>query len=162
VSDLGAMSGSTPREPDWPGLWALATRQFALGRHSVHGPDHWQRVQSNGLLLAGHTSGADVLIVRLFAVLHDSQRLSDGHDPDHGPRAAAWALQLQGDRFALGDEQLERLCHALTWHDRGQVSDDPTTGCCWDADRLDLPRVGIRPAPRFMSTPHGKRLAGEP
>ena len=28
-----------------------------------------------------------------------------------------------------------------------------TVGCCWDADRLDLPRVGVAPTAEFMSTP---------
>ena len=32
------------------------------------------------------------------------------------------------------------------------VSDDPTTGACWDADRLNLWRVGITPAARLLST----------
>lgn len=149
-----------PREPDWSELWALATRRFALGPYSLHGPDHWQRVHANGLVIAEQTDAADLLIVRLFAVLHDSQRLNENHDPEHGARAAAWARGLRGERFELPDERFEILCEALTWHDKGRVSENPTIGACWDADRLDLPRVGITPAPRLMSTPHGKRLAG--
>ena len=37
------------------------------------------------------------------------------------------------------------------------MSDDPTIGTCWDADRLHLPRVSIEPNPAFFSTPaaHG-------
>jgi uncharacterized protein len=34
----------------------------------------------------------------------------------------------------------------------GQVADDPTIGACWDADRLNLWRVGKTPDPRLLST----------
>ncbi len=51
---------------------------------------------------------------------------------------------------------LATLAHAMRHHDRGQVSDDPLVGTCWDADRLDLPRVGITPDPRLMSTASGQ------
>jgi uncharacterized protein len=97
--------------------------------------------------------------VRLFAVLHDSNRHSDGHDPEHGARAAAWARELNATHLHLDAPRLGLLCDAMTWHDKGRVSDDPTVGTCWDADRLDLPRVGVRPATRLMSTAEGRRLA---
>jgi uncharacterized protein len=32
------------------------------------------------------------------------------------------------------------------------VSADPTIGVCWDADRLDLPRVGRTIQPRLLNT----------
>ncbi|MBB6018173.1 hypothetical protein HNQ04_003450 [Deinococcus radiopugnans ATCC 19172] len=32
---------------------------------------------------------------------------------------------------------------ACKHHASGQTTDEPTLGACWDADRLDLPRVGI-------------------
>jgi len=31
-------------------------------------------------------------------------------------------------------------------------------GTCWDADRLDLGRVGVIPSVNFMSTPAGKEV----
>jgi hypothetical protein len=33
----------------------------------------------------------------------------------------------------------------------------PTVGACWDADRLNLLRVGMTPDARFMSTAEGRR-----
>jgi uncharacterized protein len=36
------------------------------------------------------------------------------------------------------------------------TSEVPTIGVCWDADRLDLTRVGIMPDPEFFSTAAGK------
>jgi uncharacterized protein len=144
---------------DLSALWALAVERFALRPYSLHGADHWQRVERNGLEIAAE-SGADVLVVRLFAVLHDSKRLSEGHDPEHGARAAAWAAELrEAGRIELSDAWFDALCQACIYHDKGRVSGDATIGTCWDADRLDLTRCGIQPAARFMSTASGRRIA---
>ena len=148
-------------EIDWQTLWALAAQQFALGGHSLHGPDHWQRVERNALAIAAADSAVDETLVRLFAVLHDSKRQNESHDPEHGARAAVGARLLNGDRFTLEVERLEILCEACVWHDKGGTSDDPTAGACWDADRLDLPRVGLVVDTRYLSTAAGKRLAHE-
>lgn len=32
-------------------------------------------------------------------------------------------------------------------------------GTCWDANRLDLDRVGVVPSPEFMSTEFGRQIA---
>ena len=118
---------------------------------SLHGLAHWERVRENGFALASATSGADPEVVRLFALFHDSMRLNDGHDPDHGRRGSALARELAG-LLPLEPSQLERLAAACDGHADGFVSDDPTVGTCWDADRLDLPRVGIQPEARLLST----------
>lgn len=132
--------------------------QFTLGDWSLHGPDHWVRVERNGLALA-RVNGADETVVRLFALFHDSQRHNESYDPEHGQRAAAFARQQHGDLFAVSDDQLTLLCLACEWHHRGAVSDDVTVGTCFDADRLDLPRVGITPDPSKMSTAVGREYA---
>ena len=133
-------------------LWTLAVRHFALGSDSDHGPDHWQRVERNGRMIIEGAGAGDLTVVRLFAVLHDSKRENEFHDPEHGRRAADWAMKLRGDVFRLDEERFGQLLEALVLHDKGRVSSDPTIGACWDADRLDLGRVGIQPHPRFMST----------
>jgi uncharacterized protein len=61
--------------------------------------------------------------------------------------------------FDLADEHFELLHHACAWHTHGRLSDDPTIGTCWDADRLDLGRVGTRPEARFMSTEFAREIA---
>ena len=124
---------------------------------TLHGPVHWARVASFGAQLSRETPGADPHVVALFAALHDTQRFSDGSDPDHGRRAAERALDLEGTLFEATDEQLALLVEALTKHADGFVTQDPTIGCCWDADRLDLPRCGIRPDPSMLSTEVAKR-----
>ena len=143
---------------DFPKIWRLLSEQFQLGEYSIHGPDHWRRVEQNGLELAQETD-ADLTVVRLFAVFHDSCRMSDSFDPEHGQRAAKLAEELHGELFELTDYQLEFLCEACEGHHQGETTDGITVGTCWDADRLDLPRVGITPAAEFMSTDAGKRRA---
>ena len=118
---------------------------------SLHGLAHWERVRENGFTLAGATDGADTEVVCLFALFHDSMRLNDGHDPDHGRRGSALAREL-ADLLSLEPAQLDRLAAACDGHTDGFISDDPTVGACWDADRLDLPRVGIKPDARLLST----------
>ena len=68
--------------------------QFRLDWHGIHGAGHWARVRENGLRLTA-TTGANEKIVELFAFLHDSRRLHDGPDPEHGERAADFANELR-------------------------------------------------------------------
>jgi uncharacterized protein len=135
-----------------------AKRVFALdpGR-TEHGPAHWQRVKKNAVLLAGATPGCDVAVARAFAILHDCCRRNEGRDPDHGARAAEFARKLAARGVLdLDPGQLAILNCAMQHHTGGQVSCDPTIGVCWDADRLDLPRVGIAPSAELLSTQYAK------
>ena len=130
----------------------VRARSTGIDSH-VHGELHWRTVGANGLWLAEPLNGADALVIFLFALLHDSMRVNDSVDPEHGPRAAAFAgeLHAEGVLFATA-AQLETLQYACFEHTNGLVSSDPTVGACWDADRLDLPRVGIQPDPARFST----------
>ncbi|HEX7880811.1 MAG TPA: hypothetical protein VF720_15465, partial [Candidatus Eisenbacteria bacterium] len=121
-------------------------------------PDHWRRVERNGITLAMRT-GADLVVVKLFALFHDAQRRNDGDDPEHGARGAAYAAQLRNRWLDIDDWRFALLEQACTWHTAGRHHDDPTIGSCWDADRLDLTRLGILPDPAYMSTPYGRELA---
>ena len=40
-----------------------------------------------------------------------------------------------------------------------EFSDDPIIGTCWDADRLDLGRVGVKPNPKLLSTERARSKA---
>lgn len=146
-------------EIDFAAVWNFARAHHRLGPQSLHGPDHWERVEAHGLRLAAATAAADLVVVRLFGILHDVERQNESFDPQHGPRAAALVEWLNGDLFSIHEEQLELLSYACRRHADGLTSDDPTVGCCWDSDRLDLPRVGILPDREFMSTPLGRSLA---
>jgi len=126
--------------------------QYALSPTGIHGPAHWERVRENGTRLAAAT-GANLQIVELFAYLHDACRQSDGRDHDHGPRAAALVRSLHGALIHLPAVDLELLAYACAYHTRGLIEADVTVQTCWDADRLDLGRIGIRPEPTRLCTP---------
>ena len=126
---------------------------------TLHGPAHWRRVASFGAQLSRETPGAEPHVVSIFAALHDTQRYTDGRDPHHGRRAAELALELRGVLYEVTDEQLEVLVEAIAKHADGLITEDPTVGCCWDADRLDLPRCGIPVDLAMLSTPAARRRA---
>jgi len=137
---------------------ALVLEEATARLDSIHGLEHWARVERNGLWLARQT-GADSWLITLFALFHDAMRVNDHHDPDHGPRAADLAAGIGHEALGISPEQLEVLCRACRGHTRELHSEDPAVATCWDADRLDLPRAGITPKPRFFSTVLGRELA---
>jgi uncharacterized protein len=133
------------------GLLSAIRLQYRLDWHGMHGVSHWARVRVNGLRLSA-SSGADPIVVELFSFLHDSCRLNDNRDLEHGHRAAELALRFQGQHFTLNDRQLNQLTTACRDHTHGVETCDPTIATCWDADRLDLWRVGIQPDPDRLLT----------
>jgi uncharacterized protein len=139
-------------------LVAAVLEGSAVRASSLHGPSHWIRVERNGLYLAT-SGGVDVKVVSLFALFHDARRKNDAGDPEHGKRGAALARRLCPSHVDLSREPLDVLCWACAHHTEEVLSDDPTVQACYDADRLDLPRVGIVPDPRFLNTDEAKRLA---
>ncbi len=145
-------------EQNFNNLWRRVSDQFQCGTDSIHGPSHWKHVAHNGLLLATKT-GADITVVRLFALFHDAQRVNETVDRGHGVRGAELAASLRGSLFDIPDAAFALLHAACVGHTDKQHSTDPTIGTCWDADRLDLDRVGIIPDARFMSTAYGKKMA---
>jgi uncharacterized protein len=124
---------------------------------AIHGPAHWRCVAWTGLELLAETTAADPAVVLLFAMFHDCMRLNDGHDPLHGPRAAEFARSLHGQHYCLADVQLRRLTNACHGHTTERFSNDPTIAVCWDADRLNLWRIGVRPDVAFLSTAVARR-----
>lgn len=97
-------------------------------------------------------------MARWFGVFHDAARHSEGTDARHGHRAVGLVDQYRS-RLGLTDTQLKLLQWACEHHASGQTTDDPTVGACWDADRLDLPRVGIQPQAKYLSTAAGRAQA---
>ncbi len=131
---------------------------YSLPWGGDHGVAHWARVYENGLRLVEETD-AIVDVVRLFAVLHDSRRLNEGTDPEHGPRAAEFARTLRGRLFDLPDHEFDLLHRACAGHTHERTHLDVTIQTCWDADRLDLGRVGITPHPKYLGTEVARRQA---
>ncbi len=127
-------------------------KNYRLDLESIHGLSHWVRVLRNGLYIAAQEN-ADAAVVKLFAVFHDCRRKTENYDEAHGAESAAAAREmLESGLYHLETDQLSKLYYACKYHTDGKVTSDPTVGACWDADRLDLPRVGIRPVIRRIST----------
>ena len=134
-----------------PALIRAVRLQYTLPWRGIHGVDHWARVRETGLRLATHT-GANPAVVELFAVLHDARRRNDGHDPGHGGRGADLAAKLRGTLVHLPDADFWLLRAACADHTKGLIAADIAIQTCWDADRLDLGRVGIVPDPARLCT----------
>jgi uncharacterized protein len=134
-----------------PQLLDVLREEFRLDWYGIHGVSHWARVRHNGLLLAPKT-GANIAVVEYFAFLHDVARKDDYEDPGHGARSANFALGLPHEVLPLDDRQLEGLSEACAGHSDGHTEASVTVMTCWDADRLDLGRVGVVPAPQYLCT----------
>lgn len=132
------------------------SRDWQLG--PVHGMEHWRRVERNGLLLA--TEDVNINVVRLFAYLHDHKRLNDGWDLEHGQRAAENMDNLRHTLLeGLTDEEFGMLRRACMEHTITERTGVPTIDACFDADRMDLPRVGYMPDPDRMASALGAAYA---
>jgi uncharacterized protein len=133
-------------------LLARILSEYSLPILGVHGVAHWARVLENGRRLA-LLSGADPEVIELFALLHDSRRRNEAIDPGHGRRGAEFADRLRGSLIELDDVRFQLLTEACARHTEGLTEADVTLQTCWDADRLDLYRVAIRPVPARLCTP---------
>ncbi len=137
-------------------LLQIVQNEYRMNWNGIHGWSHWMRVRENGLRLAPLT-GATPKLVELFAFLHDVCRQNDGWDLEHGKRAAEFIGALQADCLALPPLEIELLRYACANHSAGLIEADITVQTCWDADRLDLGRIGVRPDARWLCTPAAKQ-----
>ncbi len=91
---------------------------------------------------------ADTSVIEYFSFLHDSRRINENSDPGHRKRAAEFAFSLRDSYVDLSDTSFSFLVTtACEDHTHEQHHDDVTVQACWDADRLNLGRVGILPEP---------------
>lgn len=141
-------------------LLAAANGGFGLDPQGIHGHGHWLRVATVGCALAQET-GADPAVVHLFGLFHDCRRRNNGHDPDHGQRAADLVLELGVERLRLNARQAGVLAAACAGHTGGTAHPDITVATCWDADRLDLSRQGRQVDPGMLLTEAGRKRAGQ-
>lgn len=128
-------------------------------RKGIHGVGHWFNVSRVGILLAEATGG-DTTVALLFGFYHDCRRDSDGYDPLHGERASHLVLEhFHKGWVSISQVQLDALVEACSGHSKGYRSRDPVVSACWDADRLDLPRVGTQTDPTYLGSDVAKDLA---
>lgn len=137
------------------GLILEIRTQYMLRWNGIHGITHWARVLENGRRLAPKT-GANLLVVELFALFHDAGRLNEGTDYGHGVRGAQIARSCRGRFFDISDDAFRLLEYACSYHTDGETDGDITVRTCWDADRLDLGRVGKMPRRDLLCTEAAK------
>lgn len=134
--------------------WAIAN----LLNSNIHGVEHWDRVYDNGQKLAN--ANVDLLVVGAFAYLHDVCRENDGEDIYHGLRASEKVDEIRSTLLGVfTDKQISILKQACQYHTTEHKTGNPTIDVCFDADRLDLWRVGIVPDPKRMATLKGAEIA---
>jgi len=105
---------------------------YRLPLADVHGPAHWLRVLVNGHALAALTPDADVEVVGLFALLHDSRRVNEHRDPQHGERAADFVRQLASQGLLpIEGPRITVLAAACARHELGEVTNHPTIWLCY-------------------------------
>jgi len=141
-----------------PSLLKHILAGYSLPPLGVHGITHWARVLENGRRLAQHVD-ADPIVLEFFAIFHDARRQNEAIDHGHGRRGFQLARALRGAAFELDDARFALLEQACNEHTSGFTQADVSVQVCWDADRLDLLRVGIRPAPNYLCTEAAKEAA---
>lgn len=132
-------------------------RDSKLFHSPIHGFKHWRTVEKNGLYLSQHNDG-DPDVISHFAYFHDCMRVSEHIDNGHGLRGGKYALKNK-HMINLSDEQLRILYLACAGHTGGKNPSCDTIACCWDADRLDLRRIGVKPNLKWFSTTKAKAIA---
>lgn len=151
-----------------PTLPSIAeVKEFALNGWELgetHGLPHWQRVERNGIILSTENGAIrkdiNIKVVRYFAYLHDKCRLNDWADMEHGVRSADMLPGIRNTTLKdFTDEEVVLLEKACRFHTTKQRTGIPTVDVCFDADRLDLGRVGIVPNPKLMATEQGTYYA---
>lgn len=140
----------------------FATEGWSLG--DTHGLAHWQKVERNGIILGMvirdgvlcYRDEVNMKVVRSFAYLHDKCRVNDEFDSEHGVRSADLIYTIRDTILKdLSDDEIMLLDKACRYHTTLHRTGIPTVDVCFDADRLDLGRVGIDPDPKKMATSQG-------
>lgn len=145
----------------WEKLRLFSMSRWPEDLGITHGVEHWDRVAKFGQML--YQEGADMDVIMAFAYLHDAERINNWEDIQHGQRASKLIDTIRHTQLeALSDEQIDKLKRACELHTIEHRTGDITIDICFDADRMDLPRVGIFPSPERMATRKGAELVAIP
>lgn len=141
-------------------LLKLIQSQFRFPLTSIHGILHWEHVEAIGSHLAAFVE-ADLEVITLFAYIHDACRFNEEFDPQHGERSSQLAKDLFKSKFIqISTRQLKDLTVACQFHSQKRVKpENITIATCWDADRLDLWRIGITPNPNYLFSGLAKNVS---
>ena len=112
-------------------------------------------MHENGVMLSDQ-EGLKGQVVEFFSLFHDCQRFSEHEDSLHGLRGAELAYELR-EHVSLNDDDFELLSRACRLHTHAKTDIDLTVQVCFDADRLDLGRVGNKPIAELLCSPMAKK-----
>ena len=65
---------------------------------------------------------------------------------------------LNAKWFAADETEMRLLRTACRYHSDGKLHPNPTIQTCWDADRLDIRRVGIEPDLQWYNTEAAREM----
>ena len=140
-----------------PEILDLLRKESAVFASPIHGVHHWKAVERNGYHLSNF-NGADNKVISYFAYFHDCMRTNEDEDPNHGLHGAQFA-EKHRELIELNESQFKQLTKACEGHTDGERPKCMTINTCWDADRLDIGRVGIIPKSEFLHSTEAKRIA---
>ena len=129
---------------------ALRIAEIHMKANVIHGINHVLRALIYAKIMASKICPQNMNDILLGVILHDIGRRNDGVDQGHPLRGAILAKRLLKDNWPNADK--ERILYAIEHHHKGLVTSDPVVGIIWDADRLDLGRVGLKIDTRRLST----------
>jgi molybdenum cofactor biosynthesis enzyme MoaA len=91
--------------------------------------------------------------------LHDIGRIDDNdRKREHALKGSLIAKSILKKYFREYGIDHEKIIYAIKHHSDGTISDDPLIGTIWDADRLDLGRIGVKINPTLLSTAAAKKI----
>lgn len=140
---------------------------FARGPGGIHGIVHEARVLVWSQVLAAMAAGeglkVDANVLGWAAAIHDTQRQSDGIDPEHGLRAAEWIRRRP--ELIPASVPLERVAYLCRWHvppddralgmtDELRVFKDADALDRWRIDDLDSRFLRTKVARGFLDASH--------
>ena len=102
--------------------------------------------------------GRHVEVVTLFALFHDSRRRNEATTSGTVFEGRSMPGRYVDRLIHLDDRNFELLYEACRLHTDGLTEGDITLQTCWDADRLDLGRVGITPSPHLLCSDAAREL----
>jgi len=146
-------------------LLQIVQKNFKLDFYGVHGISHWQRVYKNTKILSNYYK-INSPVFELFSMFHDSKRENEYSDIYHGFRASEFVEELiKEKKIILDEDDKNRLLYAISNHtisdEKNPLFNDLIVQICFDADRLDLGRVGVEPEEKYMMTDFAKKLVRE-
>lgn len=122
---------------------------------NIHGIPHLRRVAVTAGRIAA-SIGEDIESAVVAGFLHDCARNDDGGGTRHAHDSAVLAKKLLSMFYPHLDAI--RLYDAIAQHADGITTKDLLIACVWDADRLDLRRLGIEVNPDLLSTSIARRI----